>query len=544
MENSTPSNDAKIKDNIETNLLEFSLKFNEKDYNCSLKEIGDRYLKLIVKFDSQKYEGVFNLADFQNMNKNFRIYDIIDELANDLIYYIKENQLKIINIQNNKLILELTIVAKLNNIVIIELNRTDEIQKGNEKENIEIKDKNNYIIDELNIETGEIINLKNRVNNIQYNNKGNFEYRDKKIQELETRLKSLEELLNLMKSQELSFKNIIQESNYNSGQVYVKTKNIMELKKRYKSHKTKNPINEICFFPESGNYIESSGPKIYDKEHNLLISLDDIGLCDHMCIASENSVILTQKNKFILLKIYNAKINSYSYEILNEDKNNSLKNGTITKIIRDRNDGHFIASNNTGIIYFIEMIFPYMLCLEIKHSINTNYKGELNIFLFKEYLIFSADNLYYIKLEDAKNYKEINLKDHLLYNIKPSYLNAITAIDENLNLIGVGCKSNIYILTIDEKETNKLKYTIQIQNETSSIDALCLYQNNILIAGARSGNFYFYSINNGNCQFNKKIEKAHEYNKESETVINGIIELSDGAFATYGGDKKIRIWYI
>ena len=105
------------------------------------------------------------------MNKNFRIYDIIDELANDLIYYIKENQLRIINIQNNKLILELTIVAKLNNIVIIELNRTDEIQKGNEKENIEIKDKNNYIIDELNIETGEIINLKNRVNNIQYNNK-------------------------------------------------------------------------------------------------------------------------------------------------------------------------------------------------------------------------------------------------------------------------------------------------------------------------------------------------------------------------------------
>ena len=143
---------------------------------------------------------LFNLADFQNMNKNFRIYDIIDELANDLIYYIKENQLRIINIQNNKLILELTIVAKLNNIVIIELNRTDEIQKGNEKENIEIKDKNNYIIDELNIETGEIINLKNRVNNIQYNNKGNFEYRDKKIQELETRLKSLEEILNLMKT--------------------------------------------------------------------------------------------------------------------------------------------------------------------------------------------------------------------------------------------------------------------------------------------------------------------------------------------------------
>ena len=140
MENSTQLSDNKTPDNDEKNLFDFSLKFNEKDYNCSLKEIGDRYLKLIVKFDSQKYEGVFNLADFQNMNKNFRIYDVIDELANDLINYINKKRLKIINIQNNKLLLELTIMAKSNYIIILELNRTD---NTNEKEKSDILDNNN-----------------------------------------------------------------------------------------------------------------------------------------------------------------------------------------------------------------------------------------------------------------------------------------------------------------------------------------------------------------------------------------------------------------
>ena len=74
----------------------------------------------------------------------------------------------------------------------------------------------------------------------------------------------------------------------------------------------KKPVNEICIFPYSGNYIEPSGPKIYDKEHNLLMSLDSIGSCDHICLTSESSVFLAQKNKLILLKIFRFKENCYN----------------------------------------------------------------------------------------------------------------------------------------------------------------------------------------------------------------------------------------
>ena len=216
MENSTQLSDIKMPDNDEKNLFDFSLKFNKKDYNCSLKEIGDRYLNIIVTFDSQKYENIYNLADFQKMNKNFRIYDVIDEFEKDLINYINTKRLKIINIQNNKLLLELTIVAKSNYIIILELNRTD---NTNEKEKSDIldnnnkKDKNNYIIDELRIENGEIRFLKIKKNNIQTDFEKEMNNNNENIKKLEPNLKSLEEKLDKIKEKELSIRNYLSGTN-------------------------------------------------------------------------------------------------------------------------------------------------------------------------------------------------------------------------------------------------------------------------------------------------------------------------------------------
>ena len=234
MENSTQLSDNKTPDNDEKNLFDFSLKFNEIDYNCSLKEIGDRYLNIIVTFDSQKYENIYNLADFQKMNKNFRIYDVIDEFEKDLINYINTKRLKIINIQNNKLLLELTIVAKSNYIIILELNRTD---NTNEKEKPDIlnnnskKDTNNSIIDELRIENGEIRFLKIKKNNIQTDFEKEMNNNNENIKKLEPNLKSLEEKLDKMKEKELSIRNYLSGTNNNKTQRFIKINNIMELKK-------------------------------------------------------------------------------------------------------------------------------------------------------------------------------------------------------------------------------------------------------------------------------------------------------------------------
>ena len=234
MENSTQLSDNKTPDNDEKNLFDFSLKFNKKDYNCSLKEIGDRYLNIIVTFDSQKYENIYNLADFQKMNKNFRIYDVIDEFEKDLINYINTKRLKIINIQNNKLLLELIIVAKSNFIIILELNRTD---NTNEKEKSDIlnnnskKDTNNSIIDELRIENGEIRFLKIKKNNIQTDFEKEMNNNNENIKKLEPNLKSLEEKLDKIKEKELSIRNYLSGTNNNKTQRFIKINNIMELKK-------------------------------------------------------------------------------------------------------------------------------------------------------------------------------------------------------------------------------------------------------------------------------------------------------------------------
>ena len=545
MEDSTQSNGAKIEDTNEKIVSDFSIKFNAIDCNCTLIEIENKYLKIKASFDNEKYEAEYSLNDFLNMNRNFRIYDELSELVNDLVSYIKQDKMRIISIQDNKLIFELTIVAKSNNIIILELNKIEEIKKDDEIENNDISDNNNndadYIIEELKIKNEEIRVLKNKLKQIQDENKKNLVSKDNIIDNLKTKIEELEIKFNKIKEEEVSVYNYTGKNN-NLIQKYFKLNNIMQLQKEYKTIKTKKPVNEICVFPETGNYIESSGPKIYDKEHNLLMSLDDIGYCDHMCILSESSVILTQKNIIILLRIINYLQNSYGYEYLN---NNNLNCGNITKIIKDSKDGHLIASDDAGIIYFLEMTFSFKANLRIRHTINTNYKCNLNLFLFKEYLFIAMDDLYYIKREEAENYKEINSNDNKLH-IKPSSWNSIISIDENekWNLIGVGCESYLYILKIDESGKPTIKYTYKISNESSYIDALCLYQNKFLLVGTKTGDLYFYTCSRGCCEHKKTMEKVHKYNKDSDTAISGINEFPDGSFATYGGDNKIKIWYI
>lgn len=108
----------------------------------------------------------------------------------------------------------------------------------------------------------------------------------------------------------------------------------------------------------------------------------------------------------------------------------------------------------------------------------------------------------------------------------------------------MGCESYLYILKIDESGKPTIKYTYKISNESSYIDALCLYQNKFLLVGTKTGDLYFYTCSRGCCEHKKTMEKVHKYNKDSDTAISGINEFPDGSFATYGGDNKIKIWYI
>ena len=517
----------KFKGIEEKNLIDFSLKINEQLYNCSFKEIDGSKIKIIAILSNYPFHifvNEFNLYDFQNMNRNFRIYDNINELANDLIGYIKENKIRISDIKKNKLTIELNIIAKIDNIVNMTLNL---------KEDSLGKNKMDFFYKELENKNKEITELKNKINEIEQKRKDDLMIKDKKISDLENRLERLENNL-----KNININNIDNYQKDNYIERITKILNIKELKTDFKTIKTKKPINEICLFPKSGNYIESSGPKIYDKNHNLIMSFDNIGFCEHICIMNENLVILSQKNVFIFLRIINTKQNIYKFTTFK----NSFRNEVIKKIIKGLNEDEIITSDVQGNIVFWKIILKGdELQLDQIQYIETNYNSNTYVLLLKNILIIGVDKLHLYNIENSC-IRGITYKDHSFFNIQPLCWNAMIIINENKNLIGVGCIDSTFILEIiDINRINVIK-EIKNSSEYSAYDSLCLYQKNFLILGTREGNLYFYDINK-NFELIKTMEKIHQVNKNSEASINGIVELSDGAFTSFGEDNKIKIWF-
>ena len=348
-------------------------------------------------------------------------------------------------------------------------------------------------------------------------------------------MEKLEKTIEIIEKQDKNNKSIGYYPNNNLEKT-IKILNIKNIKIEFKKIKTKKPINEIYLFSMSGNYIESSGPKIFDKNHNLIISFDDIGFCDHICIITENLLVISQKNILILLRIINAKQNEYKFKKFN----NTLKNESIKKIIRGLKENEIITSDVKGNIGFWSIILKDDdFILEMTNFIETYYDSNTYILLFKNILIVGADKLYLYNIEDS-NHKDTKFKNKSSFNIKPLCWNSMIIINENKNLNGIGCEGCAFILQVNSIDSIKIIKEIKIPR---TCDCLCLYLNTFLILGSRNGNIYFYDYNN-NYELIKTIEAAHQLNKDSNASINGIIELSDGSFASFGEDKEIKIWSI
>ena len=114
--------------------------------------------------------------------------------------------------------------------------------------------------------------------------------------------------------------------------------------------------------------------------------------------------------------------------------------------------------------------------------------------------------------------------------------NCMINIDEDEQKIAVGSQGCTYILKISNEiiKEKELKY-----EESSSHEALCLYKKSYLLVGIRKGDIFIFDINN-DYKLIKTIKSAH--NQINEYSINGITELSDNSFASFGEDKKIKIW--
>ena len=545
MEDSESSDDVEKQESIEKKLYGSALKIRDSPYEILLYKIGKDKLRINIRRSNNIYYvfgGEYTLQDLKNLNRNFRIYDNINELAGELNSYIKQDKIYISDDAESYIILIIYFISRFDRKVDIKLNYGNRYKIKENHSYYEITDKNNFK-EELEKKNKEIAYLKSTLDEIKKNNKEYINKKDIEISNFKRRVTILEEALEKLEKKDLTIKSILYDYiDKNKFQGNIKDYNIRFLQKEFKIIKTKKPINKICLFPRSRNYIESSGPKIYDKEHNLIMNLENtIGFCDCIYVASENLVILVQKQNFILLNIINAKKNLYKYYTFKD----VIKEGNIKKIIRGRNDLEFFASDDKGVINILRIEYKEnKINFILKSRIITGYSGYLNIMIFKKYLILGGDKLYRYKIDGyISDENNINLNNCVFFDGVASGFDGIISFDEKEDLILLGSKSRLYILKCaDYDHYEPLKRIIKIPIETSPIDSLCFYGHKFLIAGSNQGNLHFYTFNG--IDYIKIINNVHQYDKESNTAINGIIELSDGAFATYGADKKIKIWYI
>ena len=172
----------------EKNITDFSLKYNKIDYQCSLYNVNDSSLKFILRPSDNfliTYQKEFDFSQFQELNRNFRIYENLKEIQNDLISYIKQNQLTIDKQDKNSITLKLSLVAKKENLVMFNLFKKD----------LPDKEKFKIIYDVIKKKDKEIEELRNILNNIEGKNIETKEPRNKSIN-IGEKNKEIEELRN------------------------------------------------------------------------------------------------------------------------------------------------------------------------------------------------------------------------------------------------------------------------------------------------------------------------------------------------------------
>ena len=165
-------------------MTQMNLNFGNDIFQLSISKID----KNIIRFDltciankSNQYIKEFNLNDFKELNKNFRIYDSLEEIEIDLINYINTKKFEVIQIKEDEAILKLTIISTKDNIVNFILHNKsiyysnkinvfiEELAQKDKKINM-LENKLNENSELINQLQEQIKNINNKVDNLQKSN--------------------------------------------------------------------------------------------------------------------------------------------------------------------------------------------------------------------------------------------------------------------------------------------------------------------------------------------------------------------------------------
>ena len=176
-------------------LLNTNLEFNNFIYNFSLLGIDNHKIKLLVKelendnenkilLITKKYETKLDFEDLKSSYKFFKMFDNYEEAKNDFVELIKRNSVKIINIDEDELVLCIDLKTMTNNLMNVSLKKV--LMSSKEMIDFyisELKDKGK-VIDKLNTEIKLI--------------KDDIKLKDEKIVNLETNINDLKNRINIL----------------------------------------------------------------------------------------------------------------------------------------------------------------------------------------------------------------------------------------------------------------------------------------------------------------------------------------------------------
>jgi len=221
-------------------LLNTNLEFNNFIYNFSLLGIDNHKIKLLVKelendnenkilLITKKYETKLDFEDLKSRYKFFKMFDNYEEAKNDFVELIKRNSVKIINIDEDELVLCIDLKTMTNNLMNVSLKKVlmsskemidfyiSELKdKGKviDKLNTEIK----LIKDDIKLKDEKIVNLetnindlKNRIDTLEKKISDYSEVKEK-IPNIEKNLNKFIESMNKPNTKLLSNSSIIQKS--------------------------------------------------------------------------------------------------------------------------------------------------------------------------------------------------------------------------------------------------------------------------------------------------------------------------------------------
>ena len=144
--------------------------------------IAGKYL-IIEKYPNKKFEKYYFLDDIKNINNFFYSYKEIEEILDEIDYFIQSKTPKV-NEETNKMILSIEIPSKKFKEIIFQLNST---KKSNEEH---ISD----LYELLNIDIDEVKGIKKENEKLKETNK----LLKDKVEEQEKELKQLKELINTL----------------------------------------------------------------------------------------------------------------------------------------------------------------------------------------------------------------------------------------------------------------------------------------------------------------------------------------------------------